>query len=412
MCQLADHIAESRGIGLRATSTTNLDAALEGAQFVVTALSVGGFDAMVHDLEIPARYGVRQPVGDSVGPGGIARALRSVPVMVDIARAVERRCPEALLINVSNPLTALCRAITRETTVRTVGLCNELVGLTWVLSLLFDVGMHEVDPIVGGVNHLPLVSALRIGDSDGFAMIRSLLDDPEARAGDPIWMAPPPSSHWRKVSSGEKWTKGDVLVNNRLKLELFRRFGVLPGASDTHVAEFFPWFVTETGRLGDDWGVHYYGIEGHRADKEEDRAELAALMAASEVPPWASGELVAPLLDAVVTGRDTRLPVNLPNAGQVLNLEEGPVVECIGLATASGVTARDRVEVRGVLGECLRRIVASQELTVEAALTGQRTKVLEAMLTDPMTAVLPYEHIVAMTEELLAASAPWLGPMH
>ncbi len=408
---LADHIAACRGIGLRATATTDLDAALDGAQFVVTGLSVGGFDAMVHDVEIPARYGVRQPVGDSVGPGGIARALRTVPVMVGIARAVERRCPEALLLNVSNPLTALCRAITRTTSVRTVGLCNELVGLTWWLSLLFDVGMHEVDPVVGGVNHLPLVTDLRIGGSDGFGLLRAVLDDPETLANDPIWMAPPPSSHWHKVSSGEKWTKADVLANNRLKLELFRRFGVLPGSSDTHVAEFFPWFVTETSRFGADWSVHHYGIEGHRADKEEDHAELAALLAANEVPPWPSGELVAPLLDAVITGHETCLPVNLPNSGQVLNLEEGPVVECMGLVTSSGVTARDRVEVGGLLGECLRRVVASQETTVEAALGGDRTAVLEAMLTDQLTATLPYEHVVSMTEELLTATAPWLGPV-
>jgi alpha-galactosidase/6-phospho-beta-glucosidase family protein len=95
MCELADHIADTRGIGLRVMANTDLDAALDGAEFVVTGLSVGGFDAMVHDLEIPTRYGVRQPVGDSVGPGGIARALRSVPVMTEIAAVKplrEARC--------------------------------------------------------------------------------------------------------------------------------------------------------------------------------------------------------------------------------------------------------------------------------------------------------------------------------
>ena len=104
---VADHIA-SLGGGLDVTTTTDLDAALAGAQFVITAYSVGGFDAMVHDLTIPEAYGLPQPVGDSVGPGGIARALRSIPVTVGIARAMERDCPDALLFNVSNPLTALC----------------------------------------------------------------------------------------------------------------------------------------------------------------------------------------------------------------------------------------------------------------------------------------------------------------
>ena len=408
MVELAGRMASLRSAGLRATATTDLDEALDGARFVITGLSVGGLEAMRHDIEIPARYGIRQPVGDSIGPGGVFRALRSVPVMVAIARAMERRCPDALLVNVSNPLTALCRAVTRETSVTTVGLCNELVGLTWSMSLLFDVGMHEVDPVVGGVNHLPLVTGLRIGGSDGFAMLRDLLEAPPEKLADPIWMEPPSGSHWRKVSTGDKWTKGDVLANHRLKLELFRRFGVLPGSSDTHVAEFFPWFVTEVSDYGVNWSVHHYGIDGHRADKETDRAEMESLRTAGEVPPWPSGELVAPLLDAIVTDRATPLPVNVPNQGQVAGLPHGPVVECMGLAEGSGVTPRDEVAVGSVLGECLRRIVACQETTVEAALTGDRTRLLEAMLSDPMVGALPYEHVLSMTDELLAAIAPWL----
>jgi alpha-galactosidase len=405
---VADHIASFGTSALTVTTTTDLDAALDGAQFVVTAYSVGGFDAMRHDLAIPERHGLPQPVGDSVGPGGVARALRSIPVTVGIARAMERCCPDALLLNVSNPLTALCRAVTRETGITTVGLCNELIGFTWAMSLLFDVGMHEVDPVVGGVNHCPLVTALTIGGNDGFLLLREVLDRPVAELDDPIWMDPPEGSHWHKVSSGEKWTKGDVVANNRLKLELLRRFGVLPGASDTHVAEFFPWFVTEASGFGADWGVHHYGIEGHRADKDQDEAELAELRIATKLPPWPSGELVAPLLGAMVSDEERHLPVNLPNTGQVSSLERGPVVECIGVVNASGVAPRDSVDVTSVLGECLRRIVYSQEVTVEAALQGDRTLVLEAMLSDQMTGRLPFESIVAITDELLAATTPWL----
>src|SRR6204780_2987632 len=101
---VADHIASLGAGGLDVTTTTDLDAALAGAQFVITAYLVGGFEAMIHDLTIPEAHGLPQPVGDSVGPGGIARALRSIPVTVGIARAVERHFPEALLPNVSNPL--------------------------------------------------------------------------------------------------------------------------------------------------------------------------------------------------------------------------------------------------------------------------------------------------------------------
>ncbi len=408
MLEVGQHIAKSRQIGLSVETTTELEPALEGADAVIVALSVGGFDSMGHDLEIPARYGIRQTVGDSVGPGGISRALRSVPVVARIARAAGRVCPDALFVNVSNPLTALCRAASRESSMQVVGLCNELVGLKFSLSLLFDVPMQTVDPVAAGVNHLPLVTDLRIGDADGFARLRELLDEPGGRAEEPIWMAPVEAMHWTKVSDGEGWTKGDVLANHRIKLELFRRFGVLPGSSDTHVCEFFANFVTAASDFGRDWGVHHYGLRGHQQDKAEDDRNVAELLATDEVPRWPSGELVAELLDGVVTGQERHLPMNLPNRGQVENLPADVIVECIGTTTKDGPRPRDVARVESYLGEHLRRVVAAQELTVEAALTGDRTRVVEAMLADPVAGQLPYEHLVAMTEELLAATADWL----
>jgi alpha-galactosidase len=409
MADVGEHIAKIRGSGLSVRTTSDLGDALDGAEVVIIALSVGGFASMRHDLEIPARYGIRQPVGDSVGPGGISRALRSVPVVVEVAQAMEDRCPDALLINVSNPLTALCRGVVRESEVRVVGLCNELVGLKFSLSLLFDAPMHQIDPVSAGVNHLPLVTELRIGGADGFDMLRSVLDDPPAAwSREPIWMAPVEGMHWQKVSEGDVWTKGDVVANNRLKFELFRRFGVLPGASDTHVAEFFPGFVTPASDFGRDWGVHHYGLRGHQQDKEADDREVAELLAGEEISPWPSGELVAELIEGLVTGAERNLPMNLPNRGQVENLPDDVVVECIGVTDASGVRPRDRAHVGSVLGEYLRQISTSQELTVEAALRGDRTRVIEAMLTDQLAGHLPYEHIVSMTDELLASTAPWL----
>jgi alpha-galactosidase len=409
MLDVAEHIAKCRpGIGLSASATTDLDEGLDGSDYVITAFSVGGFDTMRHDLEIPARFGIRQPVGDSVGPGGITRALRSIPVLVKIAQAVERRCPAALLLNVTNPLSALCRAVTRQTDVATVGLCNEVVGLQFVTSLLLDADLRRVDPVVAGVNHLPLVTALRVEDEDGFARLRELLIDEDAQR-QPVWMTPPPAMHYPKVSAGADWTKADVIAGNRLKLEIFTRFGVLPASSDTHVAEFFPGFVTPSSDYGREWSVHHYGLAGHMADKVDDDADVAALLEGDEISPFPSGELVAPLLDSLRSHRPTALPVNLPNQGQVQNLPDGVVVECMGLATDDHrVVARDEAHVPSMPGEQLRRVAVSEELTVEAALTGNPTTVLEAMLADPMAGRLPYEHVVAMTDELLQSTASWL----
>ena len=405
--KVVEHIAERRGIGLRARATTDLDDALADAQYVVAGFSVGGFASMQHDLEIPARYGIRQTVGDSVGPGGISRALRSVPVILEVARAMERRCPDALLVNLSNPLTALCRAVTRETHIRTVGLCAEVVGLKFALSLAFGTDLRSIDPVVAGVNHLPLVTSLRIGDEDGFVMLRRALAG-ELDLSGPLWMDPMPAMHWNKRDPGAAWSRADVLANNKVKLELFQRFGVLPASSDTHVVEFFPGFVSAASDFGRDWGVHHYGLHGHRADKAQDDADMAELLASDEISRWPSGEFVAPLLEGLVTGEDRDLPVNIPNVGQVENLPPDVVVECMGVAGAGGVRARDRATVPSYLGEHLRRVVSSQELTVEAAVRGDRSVALEAMFADPQAGALPFEHVVDMTDALLAGTAGWL----
>jgi alpha-galactosidase len=382
--------------------------ALRGTDFVITAFSVGGFDSMQHDIEIPQRYGIRQPIGDSVGPGGIMRALRSIPVLLDIARDVEAVAPDAWLVNVTNPLTVLCRSVTRETGAKTVGLCNEWVGCTWALSLLFDSGMHEIDPVLGGVNHFPLATGLRVGNDDGFARLRALLADPEQLANEPIWMDPPDRAQWQKVAPSDFWSKFDVVANNRVRFEMFERFGVLPGSGDHHSVEFMPNVVHPGNDYGREWRIHHYGMPGHRRDADEDVVFYEEMRDAPDVTRMPSGELVAALLDGMVTGNARHLPVNLPNDGNVTNLADGAVVEIIGVADGQGVRGRDTTTIPGVMGEYVRRINVAQEWTVEAAVTGNRALVLEAMLADAMATQVAYDDVVAMTDEMLAATARWL----
>jgi alpha-galactosidase len=408
MEELGNEIARRRDIPMTVRAETDRRAALQGADFVITAFSVGGFDSMQYDIDIPQRYGIRQPIGDSVGPGGILRSLRSIPVLLEIARDLEAVAPNAWLVNVTNPLTALCRAVTRETNVKTVGLCNEWISCSWVLSLLLDCGMHELDPVLGGVNHFPLATELRVGERDGFERLRAILEDPVGAATAPLWMDPPAQTEWEKIAPSEFWSKADVIANNEVRFELFRRFGVLVGSGDHHSVEFMPSFVTAANDYGRAWRVQHYGMEKHRLHASEDVEYYEEMRDASDVPTMPSGELVANLLDGMVTGKPRALPVNLPNRGNVRNLADGAVVEIMGIADGAGVRGRDTTSVPGVMGEYLRRINAVQEWTVEAALTGDRTLVLEAMLADAMAAQLPYEQIVTMTDDMLTATAAWL----
>jgi alpha-galactosidase len=408
MVDLAHHLADLRGIGLTASGTTDRGAALEGADFVVVNISTGGFASMRHDLEIPERHGVRQTVGDTVGPGGVLRALRNIPVFLDLAADVAERCPDAWVLNLTNPMTTICRALTRETSLKTVGLCHEVTITQFLLSLLLDVSFMDLTLTVGGVNHLPFVTAVDVAGDDGFELLRAVVGDAEARGREPLAMAIPAGLDFEKVSDGPDWTKGDLLRHWRVKLELFDRFGVLPGAGDRHLAEFFPNFLTEESGWGARWGVGLTTIEDRERDQEAHVAALDAMLASPEVESLPSGEMVAPVIQCLLLDQPGRFPLNVPNEGQVADLPLGATVESMCIVSGNGVRGRDSVVLPTAIAECLRRVSAAQELTVDAAVSGDHDAAFAAMLLDPLTSRLDYDAIVAMTGEMLDATAAWL----
>jgi len=408
MVGLVEHLAEVRAIGLTASGTTDQRAALDGADYVVVCISTGGLDSMRHDLEIPARYGIRQTVGDTVGPGGIVRTLRNVPVLAGIARDMEERCPDAWLLNLTNPMTALCRAVTSLSSIETLGLCHEVTMCRFTLSMLLGCEYRDLDLTVTGINHLPLVTAADAGGRDGLALLADLLDHADEVATEPVPLALPDGLGHEAISAGGEWTKGALLATNRVKLELFSRFGALPAAGDRHLVEFFPGFLTEASGWGDRWGVAETSIDDRRAWLAAFVSEFERLAATTDLPSTPSGEMVAPIIDARLRDRTRHLPVNLPNTGQCPDLDDDVVVESIVTVDGTGARPRDEAAAPPILAEYLRRASASQELALDAALTGNRELVFEAMLADPLASRLDFDALGRMTDEMLAATAPWL----
>lgn len=408
MVDLVEHVADVRGIGLSAESTTDQRAALAGADYVVVNISTGGFEAMNADLLIPEQYGIRQSVGDTIGPGGIVRALRNIPIFLDIARDMESVCPDAWMLNLSNPMTTICRAVTRESSIRTVGLCHEVTIMQFILSLLLDVPFFDVSPTVAGVNHLPFVTALDVGGADGLELLRDLLEHADERGGEPLAMAFPEGLGHEKISEGPDWTKGDLLAANSVKLELFSRFGVLPAAGDRHLVEFFPGFLTEESGWGQRWGVALTTIEEREHWAGRYRAEFEAMLADDEVSEMPSGEMVAAMIVCHEEGRPGYFPLNIPNHGQVPDLPPDVVVESMCVVDRDGVRGRDVAPLPPLVAEWLRRISTTQELVVEAGVSGSREKVVEAMLADPLTGRLDYDAVLRLADELLDATSRWL----
>ena len=193
-----------------------------------------------------------------------------------------------------------------------------------------------------------------------------------------------------------------------MKLELFSRFGVLPGAGDRHVVEFFSGFLTEASGWGERWGVHLTTIEERELGQAHHIRQFEQMLAAETVSEWPSGEMVAPVIQCFELDQAGWFPLNVPNHGQVADLPDDVTVESMCIADGKGIRGRDEVRLPSVMAETLHRVSASQELTVEAAVTGNRDKVVEAMLLDPLAGRIDYDQVAEMTDEMLAATTAWL----
>jgi alpha-galactosidase len=310
------------------------------------------------------------------------------------------------MLNITNPMTTLCRAVTRETSVKTVGLCHEITGAQYTLSQILDVDFRSFDFEVVGVNHLPLITALRIDGEDAMDRLREKLAEPEKLADEPLYLSDEIRRELGDVAS--EFTKRDLVTSNRVKFALFERFGVLPGAGDRHLVEFFPGFLTEESEWGKRWNVRLTSIADREVWVDRFETEFARLRAITEVPKMPSGEMVAPMIDSFLRDKPRHFPLNLPNAGQCPDLPTDAVVESMITAKGDGLTGRDQAHAPAVLTECLRRVVASQEMTVEAALSGNRDRAVDAMLLDPLAGRIDFENVAAMTDEMLTATSRWL----
>lgn len=384
-------VFERTGSHFNIETTTDLDRALDGAQFVVVTITTGGLDTMALDLDIPERYGVFQSVGDTVGPGGLSRALRNVPVLVGIAQAMERRCPGAWMLNLTNPLTVLTRAVTLTTRIKAMGLCHELFGVRGALMRQFGASVDDFEMNVAGVNHLIWILNMTIRGRDGLQMVREMA----AEGGTPP--LPPGRGDWHEPFV-DRW---------KLKLKLFELYGALPAAGDRHLAEFFPYFLLEETGQGADYGVQLTRIAHRRQQVASARSAVHAAIAAPELPSVTrSSEATADIVSAVVNGRSVRTIVNLPNTGQIDNLPRGAVVETLAEITSAG--AHPLVVGALPLGvlSTLQPHVVNQELIVRAALEGDRQLALQAMANDPL--VHDMGKAESMLDELLAAHAQYL----
>jgi alpha-galactosidase len=402
---LARKIVAKSGRDFAIEATTSEAEALDGADHVILTISTGGFDTMEHDIGVPLRYGIFQSVGDTVGPGGISRALRNIPVVVDIGKHMEKRCPRAWMLNYTNPMSTLSRALTRETSIRTIGLCHELFGaMGWLTGLFGLKDRRDFDVVAAGVNHCIWILKLTLRETgeDALALLKQYLRDPKGFV-----------KSRRKRYKGKQAKERLAFAQthggrNLAKTALFEAFGALPAAGDRHVGEFFPFFLTKEADAGKKWGIALTTVEERRTKWAPDAKRWCRKLLSGEAPIdlHRSAEAVSLIMNGLAGGEPYTDIMNLPNEGQISNLPLEACVETMAVADSAGAhpIAVGALPL-GVLNQVMRHVL-NQELTVEAALTGDRNLVLQAMLNDPLVRNL--EDAKRITDELLEANKRWL----
>jgi alpha-galactosidase len=355
-------MAQARHADIVIEQSTDRRDVLPGADIVVTTIGVGGRRAWEADVFIPRRYGIFQPVGDTVMPGGISRAMRMVPAMAAIARDVQALCPNAFFANYANPMTVNCWAVRQVTGANMVGLCHGVMHVERDLARFVGAPPEEVTSLAVGLNHLTWVYDLRQRGRDLWPVVRS------------------------RIAEVGGLPQRDA---NPFSCTLFADNGAYPAVHDRHVTEFFPQCFPG-GRYGDmTLGVDVFSFERVIAQGDAIYERMRA-QAVGEAPlddslfQRAAGEHEQ-LLDILRSmQRDERriFSANLPNRGAVPNLPADAILELPAVATATGFRAMQILDFPEPLAALLRPKIESQRLTVQAALNGDRRLLVEALLAD------------------------------
>lgn len=364
----------------------NRKEALTDADFVINAIQVGGYQpSTVIDFEIPKKYGLRQTIGDTMGIGGIFRTLRTLPVMLDFAREMEDVCPQAWLLNYTNPMAMLTMGILKGTKIKTVGLCHSVqVCVSELFKQLEISEQYNADEFqwkIAGINHMAFLLELTKDGKDFYPKIRELA-------------AAKPNPH-----------------SDSVRFELMKRFGYYITESSEHNAEYHPYFIKKLyPELIDSFDIpldeYLRRCENQISDWNQMRESIVMN---GELTHTRSNEYASYIMDSIVTGTPSVIAGNVLNKGLITNLPEDCCVEVPCLVDKNGVQPTYVGQLPTQLAALNRTNINVQELTVEAALTLNRSKIYQAAYLDPhLSSELSLETITCLVDELIEAHAGYL----
>jgi alpha-galactosidase len=371
----------------KVVSTTDRRKALTGADAVICTILAGGVDVWRHDIEIPKKYGVDTNIGDTRGPSGIFRALRTIPVMLSICRDMERYCPSAILLNYTNPMAMLCHAMQKATNVKVSGLCHSVQGTAEMLAGWIGAPMEEITYVCAGINHQAWYLEFKRNGKDAYGDLRKAVKRPE------------------------------VYNEEQVRNEMFKHLGFYVTESSGHNSEYNWWFRKRPDLIekycthGTGWNPGHYGyvLDHYIARQRTWRKDIKAWLASKKVNLKRGKEYAAFIINAYLGGESFEFNGNVPNAGIITNLPEGACVEVPVVANKRGFNA---IHVGALPRQCatLNKVSVDIEMmTVDAVLTGDPMLVYYACAYDPLSAaVLSLAEIKKMVREMLAKNKRYL----
>ncbi len=374
-----EHIVKLGNYPAKVEATMDRAEALKGADVVLVTILAGAVDVWQYDITIPKKYGVDINVGDTRGPSGIFRALRTIPVMLDIARDMERYCPTATMLNYTNPMAMLCRALQRETDIQLTGLCHSVQGTSEMLAGWIGAPMEEITYTCAGINHMAWYLQYEWNGQDAYPLIRKAITE-----------------------------NTEIYNEEQVRNEMFLHLDYYVTESSGHNSEYNWWFRKRPDLIekyctdGTGWnpGVYAYILDEYRNREDTWRDEVEKWF----TEPFSlerGHEYAAYIINALQGGEPFEFNGNVRNTGLVTNLPEDACVEVPVWVSRKGFSP---VHVGALPPQCalLTNLSASiEEMAVEAALTGDPRLVFQACLADPLTAaVLSMAEIEAMVNEM------------
>jgi alpha-galactosidase len=368
-------------------ATTDRRTALDGADYVITMFQIGGYKpSTVVDFEVPKKYGLRQTIADTLGIGGIMRGLRTIPVLLDVCRDMEEVCGDAYLLNYVNPMAMLCWAVSRASTIKTVGLCHSVQGTAEQLAHDINVPIEEISYLCAGINHvaayLRFERKTAAGTEDLYPLIRKVVEDGRV----PAW--------------------------NRVRYDVFTRLGYFITESSEHLSEYVPWYIKhDRPELIERYNIpldeYITRCENQIAGWEQVRDLLE-----TNGDPLAverTHEYGGYIIHSLETGQPRVINGNVKNDKLIDNLPQGSCVEVPCLVDANGIQPVRIGNLPPQIAALIQTNINVQSLTVEAALTGKREHVYHAAMLDPHTAAeLDLDQIYGLVDDLLEAHGDWI----